>query len=217
MKKHIKRVICIITAIVIMAISCVPSFAKTAENKTEKPIAKLSLCSCIYVWPIAGHTWIYVENTSKKPIKVGLYEVPAGQGVSIGSFAFTSYDGWGLYYNVEATRENRSGYWVNHWSKTMDMTASDLEKLNESLRKYPNYWGVVANCATFAFSMWNSVSGDSFFSLLIPAISQAEVIIGGGKRGALQMYEPKRNQVFKQRGMGDSAYLDPVSNLTYYS
>ncbi len=213
----IKKFISLLLAMIMIVSACIPAFAKTEENKAEKPIATLSLCSCIYVWPIAGHTWIYVHNTSKKPIQVGLYTVPAGQGVSIGSFCFTAYDGWGLYYNLEACRENRSGYWVNHWSKTMNMTATDLEKLNTALRRYPNYWGPIANCATFAFGMWNAVSGDSYISLLIPAISQAEVIIGKGERGVLQMYEPTRDQVFKQRGMGDSAYLESVNNITYYS
>ena len=65
--------ISLLLAIIIIVSACIPAFAKSEENKAEKPIATLSLCSCIYVWPIAGHTWIYVHNTSKKPIQVGLY------------------------------------------------------------------------------------------------------------------------------------------------
>lgn len=184
------------------------------EDLTEK-VATVSVCSCIYVWPISGHTWIYVHNYSGEPIQVGLYEVPAGQGVSVGSFSFSVRDGWGLYYNLEAYRENRDDNSANHWTITKELNADELEILSSSLKDYPNYWGFAANCATFAFSIWNSVTGDHFFSLLIPAISQFMVRVGGGEKGVMEMYYPTREQIFRQVGSGGEACLEPVSDETF--
>lgn len=59
---------------------------------------------------VAGHTYIYVKNLTDKPLRVGLYDVPAGEGVSIGSLSVSVSDGWGLYYNLEAHRENRDDH-----------------------------------------------------------------------------------------------------------
>lgn len=186
----------------------------TDENEI---VATVSVCSCIYVWPISGHTWIYVHNYSDEPIQVGLYEVPVGQGVSVGSFSFSVRDGWGLYYNLEAYRENRDDNAKNHWTITKELTASELESLSNSLKDYPNYWSFVANCASFAFSLWNGVSGDHFVSLLIPAISQFEIIIGGGEKGVMEMYYPTRDQIFRQVGSGDNARLEPIGDETFNS
>ncbi len=190
--------------------------AEASEAPNEDEIAAtVSLCSCIYVWPISGHTWIYVHNCSDEEIEVGLYDVPVGQGVSIGAFSFSVADGWGIYYNLEAYRENRDSNSANHWSITKELTKSELEGLSDALKSYPNVWSFGMNCATFAFSIWNSASGDHFFSLLIPAISQLMIIAGGGEKGVLEMYYPDRGQVFKQRGTGDGAYLEPVGDRTF--
>lgn len=190
---------------------------ETASAETADPdetVATVSLCSNIYVWPISGHTWIYVHNNSDEPIQVGLYEVPVGQGVSIGSFSFSVNDGWGLYYNIEAYKENTKNRMDSVWSISEDINSSELETLNNKLNNYPNYWGFVANCATFSFSMWNSVSGDSFFSLLIPAISEFMIILGGGQKGVLEMYCPPREHVYRQKGMGDDAHLALASDYS---
>lgn len=214
MKKMTKRIISALITIVVLALPCASAFAQTVNNEEDEVVATLSLCSCVYVWPVSGHTWIYVHNNSDEPIQVGHYEVPVGQGVSVGAFSFSVNDGWGLYYNIEAYKENTKGRMDDVWSISEDLTASELETLSENLKKYPNYWGVVANCATFAFSMWNSVTGDSFFSLLIPAISQFMIIVGGGEKGVLEMYCPEREQIFRQKGFGNDAYLELASDST---
>lgn len=186
----------------------------TEENDEDEVVATLSLCSNIYVWPISGHTWIYVHNNSDEPIQVGLYEVPVGQGVSIGAFSFSVNDGWGLYYNIEAYKENNKNRMGNVRSISEEMDAEELAELNDSLANYPNVWTFGVNCATFSFSMWNSVTGDGYFSLLIPAISDFMIMLGGGKRGVLEMYQPSRENVYRQKGSGDSARLVLASDYS---
>ncbi len=193
--------------------------ADEPEDKPEENentiVARASLFSAMYVFPVSAHTWIYVENLTDEPMMVGLYEVPPGQGVSVGTFSFSVNDGWGIYYNLEAYRENRNDNIDDCRSITQDMTRSQLEKLSKSIRNYVNMWDIfVVNCTFFAFSIWNANSKNFFIPFIIPAIPILEVIIAGGKKGVTPMYYPTRDQVFRQRGTGDNAYLEPVGDET---
>lgn len=177
-------------------------------------VATLSLCTCIYVWPISGHTWIYVHNNSDETIRVGHYDVPAGQGVSVGVFSFSVDDGWGIYYNIEAYKENTKNRMDKVWSKTTELDAEELDTLHNRLLSYPNYWGFGGNCATFAFSMWNSVTHEGYFSLLIPAITQFMLMVSGAEKGVLEMYCPPRDNVYRLKGSGESGHLERASDYT---
>ena len=221
MNTNLKKLISLVlTAVMLLSAACVTAYADeplTEQEDENEIVATVSICSCIYFFPISGHTWIYVENLSDRVQRVGLYDLPVGQGVSIGSFSFSVADGWGVYYNIEAFRENRDNNSSNHWTKTKELTQSELDSLSNNIANYVNYWDFYFNCAFFAFSIWNSVSGDFLIPLVIPAISQLEVILAGGKKGVLEMYEPTEDQVFRQRGSGSSAYLEPVSDWTINS
>lgn len=234
MRKTARRFISVLLALVILAMPCIPAFAQTDEIATEEvtseaiteeatteptvsddgSVATISLCTAIYVWPISGHTWIYVHNNSDEPIQVGHYEVLPDEGVSVGVFSFSVNDGWGIYYNVEAYKENTKNRMDKVWSISEDIDAHQLETLSNKLLNYPNYWGFGGNCATFAFSLWNAVTGDAYFSLLIPAITHIMIMIGGGKRGALEMYCPPRDHVYRQKGWGADAHLEVASDYT---
>lgn len=216
----IKKIIAIILALAIALTAFTVAFA---ENESEEPslsvpaddtVATISLCTAIYVWPISGHTWIYVHNESDEPIQVGHYTVPVGEGVSVGVFSFSVNDGWGLYYNVEAYKENSKNRMDKVWSKSEALNTEELETLTKKLKDYPNYWGFVANCATFAFSMWNSVTDDHYFSLLIPAITQFMLMVSGAEKGVLEMYCPPRDNVYRLKGQGDSAHFESASDYT---
>lgn len=221
MNTNLKKLLSLVlAAVMLFSAACVTAYADgslTEQEDENEIVATVSICSCIYFFPISGHTWIYVENLSDRVQRVGLYDLPVGQGVSIGSFSFSVADGWGVYYNIEAFRENRDNNSSNHWTKTKELTQSELDSLSNNIANYVNYWDFYFNCAFFAFSIWNSVSGDFLIPLVIPAISQLEVILAGGKKGVLEMYEPTEDQIFRQRGSGSSAYLEPVSDWTINS
>ena len=221
MNTNLKRLLSLVlAAVMLFSAACVTAYADgslTEQEDENEIVATVSICSCIYFFPISGHTWIYVENLSDRVQRVGIYDLPVGQGVSIGSFSFSVADGWGVYYNIEAFRENRDNNSSNHWTKTKELTQSELDSLSNNIANYVNYWDFYFNCAFFAFSIWNSVSGDFLIPLVIPAISQLEVILAGGKKGVLEMYEPTEDQIFRQRGSGSSAYLEPVSDWTINS
>ncbi len=217
--KHFSKLIAFVLAIV-LAFSLTPvAFAGKASSadNSENVVATVSLCSCIYTFPVSGHTWIYVENLSDKIQRVGLYDVPVDQGVSIGSFSFSVSDGWGLYYNLEAYRENRDNNAGNHWVVTKGLTQSELDDLSDYIAHYLNYWDLYFNCAFFSFSTWNHVSHNLLIPLVIPAISQLEVIMAGAKKGTMKMYCPSKDQIFRQSDSGSSAQLVPVSEKTLNS
>lgn len=187
----------------------------TAAKSPDTIVARASLFAAMYFFPVSGHTWIYVENLTDEPITVGIYEVPAGQGVSVGVFSFSVNDGWGIYYNLEAYRENRNNNISDCRSITKDMTRSELEKLSNTIKNYPNMWDIfIFNCTYFAFSVWNKNSDNFFIPMMIPALAMLEVIIVGAPKGVTQMYYPTKDQVFKQRGTGDNAYLEPCGEKT---
>lgn len=183
------------------------------EPDENEVVATLSVCSCMSTPVVAGHTYIYVQNLSDKPIQVGLYEVPVGQGVSVGTLSISVHDGWGIYYNLETYREPREGHIPQIWSKTIELDKSGLEKLDKKLDKFVNYWGPFFNCSFFAFSVWNNVTGDFLAPLVIPGLSHL-IVRAVGEKGVLDMYMSDASQVFKQRGTGESAYLEPVGEKT---
>lgn len=210
-----KKFLAIILTLAMLVSTSTIAFAQTETEETaDETVATISLCSAIYVWPISGHTWIYVHNNSDQPIKVGHYEVLPDQGMSVGAFSFSVNDGWGLYYNIESYKENEKNRAHKVRSISEEINAEQLATLSQNLIKYPNYWGFVNNCATFSFSIWNSVTGDGYFSLLIPAISDFMIMCGGGKRGTLNMYQQPRDQVFRQVGFGENAHLELASDYS---
>ncbi len=214
MKNLFKKSISLLLVVVMLFSFAQVGFAselnKEAKAKDNEIVATLSLMSCMYFFPVSGHTWLYVENLSDKPIQVGLYTVPVGEGVSIGSFAFTSRDGWGLYYNLEAYREYMNNNYADHWSKTKPLTRQELEKVSNDIKDYLNYWDFYFNCAYFSFSIWNANTDDFLIPPVIPALAQMEVRIAGAKKGVMKMYAPRRDQVFRQKGSKDKAYLVPA-------
>ncbi len=214
MKNKFKALISIVLIVILVFSFTTVGFAKERTENNDEIVASFSIMSCMYFWPVSGHTWLYIENLSDEPIQVGLYTVPVGEGVSIGSFAFTSRDGWGLYYNLEAFRENRDNNSGNHWSITQLLNTEQLQQLSDDIAGYVNYWDFYFNCAFFTFSIWNSNSNNFFIPLVIPAISQMQLRIAGAEKGVVEMYEPRRDQVFRQKGSKDNAKLVQASDKT---
>ncbi len=234
MKKSLKKIVAFLLSIAVIMSCSVFVFAYETENlnlelssaeeavsvaeseaQDNEIVARFYLMSCMYIFPISGHTWIYVENLSDEPIQVGLYEVPVGEGVSIGSYCFTAYDGPGLYYNLEAHRENKNDNQDTHYSIATDLNKAELKHLSDDIAGYVNYWDFYFNCAFFSFSIYNGNSNGFLIPLVIPGISQIQVILAGGKQGSVGMFVPTRDQVLRQKGSLDNAELVPVCDKTF--
>ena len=189
--------------------------ANTSESQkyAQNTVAVFYLCSNWTGLPSLGHIWTYVENVSKKTLKIGTFYILPGEGVSVGKFALTRSDGPGIYYNVESYTANLFGMEDSLYLKA-EMTMEDVEDFSTRIL-YSNFWDpLIFNCASFAIEAWNSVSSQRMFPFVIlPFVARIQMASYGAKTN-LKMYDPGRNNVFKQTGLGDDATMRPVSNGT---
>lgn len=174
-------------------------------------VATLSLCSNWTGFPSLGHIWVYVENVSDHPIKVGAYEVPVGQGVSIGTFGLTRSDGFGIYYNIEAYTGNFYGMGDALSLKT-ELNNSELDGISKKIAN-SNFWDpIVFNCAFFAITTWMKGGGSFVFPVVVfPALARLQMRTHNPEK-AVHMYYPSRDQVLKQKGSGSSATTEIVKD-----
>ena len=205
MKRTIKKFMSVILTLILIFTVALPAFA--ADNSGEI-VAKISVCSRVKEVPSLGHTWIYIENISDKTLQVGAYWLPAGEGVSIGTFANTRDDGKGVYYNIEAHCINK---FDDHdfYSITKEITAGTLETVSNKILSL-NSWNFIQNCMHFTFTVWKTATGQGFANFIFPAFGEMQLRIAGAKYKAVRMYYPTADRVYKMIGSGDSAYLTVV-------
>ena len=196
-----KRVLAFLLALAVLCCCIVPAGAAGSS----KTVAKLYLCHRWSGPPSLGHMWVYIENLTSKPIQVGLYKVPAKQGVSIGNFGLTRADGNGTYYNVEA-------YCGNHYSlsgmvsNSTDLTQDELNTINTEIRNH-NHWAFFgSNCSDFAVRIWSLGGGELTISYVLPVFTKWQMKLHGDE-GYVKMTDVSASQVKKQVGEGDSAKL----------
>ena len=198
-----KRVIAILLALAVLFCCIVPATA--AGSSGSKTVAKLYLCHRWSGFPSLGHMWVYIENLSGKPITVGLYKVPAKQGVSVGNFGLTRADGNGTYYNVEA-------YCGNHFSlsgmisNSTDLTQDELNAISTEIRNHNRWAFFGSNCSDFAVRIWSLGGGELIISYVLPVFSKWQMLLHGNE-GYVKMTNVSASQVKKQVGEGDSATL----------
>lgn len=170
-------------------------------------VARVYICAKSS-FSLLGHTWIYVENLSDHNLQVGLYDLPPGEGVSIGSFGVTRSDGAGLYYNVESYCVNKYGLRRTIYMSE-DINQEKLDKANKKILR-SNHWDPITNCTGFSFGVWNSVSKRKLIPLLLPILGRFEMVLHKHDSNP-EMFYPLSNRVYKQKKNRDKAYLIPVS------
>lgn len=207
MKKVLKSAVSLMVALVIIFSIAAPSFAAN-----DPVVARMYVITYLEGTSWTDHAFVYFENLSKQTLRVGLYDLPVGQGVSVGCYAASRADGYGIYYNVEAHCANKYGQ--SGWcSISKDLTKNELNKATNAIINARNGWDFVFNCMYFAFQVWNKTTGDNLVSLIFPVFGQIQLKMRGGRSGP-KMYFAREDQVFRQRGKGSSAYLTGVSRGT---
>lgn len=207
MKKTAKKLTALL--LVIMIVCGTFAFGVSAARE-EKTVARVSVI-CLVRSP--GHVWIYVENLTNKSMKVGVYTLAKNDGVSIGTFGPTRYDGYGIYYNVESycqTEYGMSGY----RSLTKELTASELETLSNGILSYRNSWGPFRNCIAFAAQMWNLVSEKKLSNLIFPAFTNIQMFFKGSTTDVPVQKPVTADEVYRQKGNGENAYLENVREIS---
>ncbi len=172
----------------------------------EGTVALMYLCSNWTGFPSLGHIWAYFENVSEEPLRLGAYDLPAGEGVSVGTFGLTRSDGFGIYYNIEAYTSNVYGMDDSLYLR-VELNSQKFEKISRKILN-ANWWDpIIVNCAFFAITKFNiGYDGFMFPWVVFPGIARMNM----KRRDAqspLTMFDPGRDRVFKQKGRGENARL----------
>ena len=209
MKRPLKKIMAAILSLALVIAIAVPAFA---ADSGDEIVAAISVCSRDKEVPSFGHTWIYIHNISDEPIQVGAYTVPVGEGVSVGTFANTRYDGKGVYYNIESHCINK---YDDHdfYSITKEISADTLKKVSDKILSL-NDWDFFKNCMHFTFTVWKTATGQSFANLILPTLGELQLRIAGARYKALRMYNPSADRVYKQKGSGTSATITVVKSIS---
>lgn len=208
--KLAKKILCLIMA-VMMCLSMMPMAlgAESTKASSDKIVANYY----IYVMetdihPI-GHMWVYLENLTDKPMKVGYYTVPAKKGMSVGVFA--RKDGFGIYYNVEAYTQTVYGM-ENQYCLKDQLTADKVQDVSDALIDAANHWDPIFNCMYFAFKIWNAgcSRGKKLLHLVWPPLGTLQIKLKTPLR-EVPMKGVTADQAYRQVGSGSRGYLVPAT------
>lgn len=205
--KNLKRILSVLLALVVLIGTLVIPVA-AGDSESEKIVARIYIAHKERYLNMSGHTWIYIENLSDHELTVGAYPLKKGKGVSIGTYGYQISNGRGLYYNVEAYRyrnddEDDSIY------VSKDLTQSQFDKVSKKIRR-SGTWDYTLNCAYSAIGIWNASFGKPMVYLLFPTLHQLQILMKPSCQKGLKMQAPKSDEVFKQIGRGDDAYIVPA-------
>ena len=182
------------------------------KPEESKPLQDNDIVANLYVFYDksdihgVGHTWIYIENLTDQELKVGVYPLPANEGVSVGTLP--EYDGWGLYYNIEAYQQGIYGM-EDQLSMQEEITLKELRRVSNFIVNYINFWDpVFFNCMLFAFLAWDMGSFKILLPLIFPIIGKIQMMIYPHETGTL-MKPVTKDKVYRQVGMAGWAQLVP--------
>lgn len=182
------------------------------DSGSDGYVANLYICSNNSGFPSLGHIWIYIENTCGHTLTIGKYELPPGEGVSVGTFTLTRSDGMGIYYNVESYTGNLFGVAKPVASMTR-MNEEQVRKVSDKILR-SNFWEpLFMNCVFFAATTWMKGGGSFIFPVTMFPVF-ARLMIKNKPQATLNMYNPGRNRVYKQHGNGSDATLTVCSDGT---
>lgn len=177
------------------------------EKQETQYVAKMYICSRII---ILGHVWLYFENLTDENITIGCYNLEPEQGVSVGTFLFTRYNGGGIYYNIETYCGHKHSL-KRTVSQSMMLTKEQLEKVNKKILA-SNSWTPFTNCGLFATKVWNSVSDRHIPYAVFPILTK--IAIKRHNEGVPNFFVPSKEQCFRQKGRKDKARLKQVNGAS---
>ena len=184
---------------------------KALPTDEDTVVGKIYLCSRWSSITTTGHLWVYIYNTSGETLRVGLYDLAPNEGVSLATFGFTRSDGFGIYYNMEAYRNDK--YCDSSCiSISDDLTKKELDAVTAKLL-VSNKWNPIINCVYFACSIWNITSDTRMVPFFYPPVVRLQISAAGERETCQMNYQPPEKS-FKQRGNGDKAYLENVSQAS---
>lgn len=206
-----KRIIALLLAIVmVFSTFCTVAFADN-NQPTDEPVAELYLCSLWNAGLQVPHVFVYFKNLTGNTIRIGAYDCPAYDEVSIGTFGMTVGDMPGIYYNLERAR-NKDIVPNNFICCKTTVTASQLSSITSYICSF-NFWDpVFFNCCYFAISVWNLGGSMPLFPIvMLPWIARFEILLAG-KAAPFALKGASTSEIYKQTGIGSGATLKLATN-----
>ena len=207
--KTTKKILSLVLVIIMCFSMAAPAFAAVSTSASNQIVANYYIFVMeTDIHPI-GHMWVYLENLTDKPMKVGYYTVPAHEAVSIGVFA--RKDGFGIYYNVEAYTQTVYGM-ENQICLKDQLTAQKVKDVSDALIDFPNHWDPIFNCMYFAFKIWNAGCSREkrLLHLVWPPLGTLQIKRKGYHRGVM-MKGVTMDKAYRQVGSGARGYLKPAT------
>ena len=199
MKK--KRILSLLLAVCLLFTAVLPVFAEETQENSDEIVANMYLCHTRSIETLFGHTWVYIENISNETLQIGAYACPPGQGVTVGTWALTRNDGWGIYYNLESYCINTFGAKRVRAMKDT-LTRAELAKVSARVTKQ-NFWEFFfVNCSFYAAAVWNAKRRKKVVPFIHPTVVWLQIMLHGDVGGSLKMYYPARDQVRRHIGSG---------------
>jgi hypothetical protein len=209
--KLCKKLISVFMIVTVLLSCIIPavSAANEAESKNDNEyVACMYVCQKARKAYLSGHTWLYFKNLTDHSITVGAYTLPANQGVSVGTYGYSIKDGKGVYYNVEGYRYTEPTL-TDFVCLSKNLTQSQLDAVSQKIKR-SGYWSYLLNCSFFAFTTWDVVPGQLLIYLILPLLARLSIILYPSHTSGFELYDPKPDQIFKQKGFGDNAVLVPA-------
>lgn len=212
--KHTKKILSLLIALILILSCGTAAFAADGDagepaqqEGAQEPVyvARMYICARVVFF---GHVWLYFENLTDGDLTVGVYTVPKGEGVSVGSMGSSRSDGKGIYYNVEAYMIHKMGG-SGTVGRSMLLTQEQLDTVNATILER-NEWSLSKNCCRFATRVWNSVADHTVSYAFLPLTVKGRI----GSGGAPNMIYPPKSRVFRQHGTGPDATLSRVKNAS---
>lgn len=166
-----KRILALLICIVMLFSAT--AFSASAANDEE--VAKMWLCSEINKNTGIGHIFLYFENLTDEPIKVGRYTVPGYDIVSVGCFGTEGPRGAGVYYNLESDLK----HYHSLKGVSTELTQEELSNVTNKIKNY-NTWNPIANCYYFAALGWNAGADKDVPFLIFPSFARLFIQMNGG-------------------------------------
>lgn len=208
MKNSLRKLLSLLLAVVmLLSLAVFSSAAQDEVTSGNEVVGKIYLCSRWSSITTTGHLWVYILNTSDEAYDVGLYNLQPDEGVSLATFGLTRYDGIGIYYNMEAYRNDK--YCDESCiSISDDLTRDELSAVSKKILS-SNHWDLFNNCVYFACEVWNKASDKKIIPFFIPPVARLQIKSKGGNTPCEMEYQPPEH-CFKHKGKGDGAYLQLV-------
>ena len=183
-----KKILSLVLA-VLMVLSTMVFFASASDDQN---VARMWFCSEISKKTGIGHVFLYFENLTDQPIKVGRYEVPPHDDVSVGCFGTEGPRGGGVYYNLE---QDLTHYHSLKATST-DLTEAELNAVTNKIKNY-SHWDPILNCYYFAAMGWNAGAESSIPFLVFPTFARLYIQMRGGISKPFDLFS-QNDPVYRQ-------------------